>query len=158
VEAVRYPPLGDRGILDCGRVSHYGRLPLKQHIEESNREVLLAVMIEDLAAVEEIDAIANTPGLDLVAIGPADLARALGVSGTTDHPKMVATVERIAEAVRKAGIARLAMPNGHPTFPRTPAELRHLGCGYTTCAPYPEVRLLRDLTRQAEEARRNLAG
>src|SRR5262245_43037139 len=109
VKAVRYTPLGDRGMAGASRASDYGKIAIKDHIERSNREITLAVMVEDLTALDEIDAIASTDGIDIVAVGPSDMSRALGVSGTADHPKLVDAVLRVAGAVKKGGIARLAL-------------------------------------------------
>jgi len=157
VKAVRYGPLGDRGMAGASRASDFGKVALKDHMEQSNREITLAVMIEDLAAVEQIDTIASTKGIDIVAVGPSDMSGALGVSGTADHPKLIEVVDRVAEAVRKGGVARLALPTNHPAFPRTVAQLRDLGVGYTNCAPSPEVRMRRSMQNQVTEARALLA-
>jgi 4-hydroxy-2-oxoheptanedioate aldolase len=156
VKAVRYAPLGDRGMAGASRASDYGKIPIREHIEQSNREITLAVMIEDLPAVAEVDAIASTEGVDLVAVGPSDMSRALGVSGQPDHPKLVEVVQRVAEAVQKGGIARLALPMSHPALPRDAAQLRALGVGYANCAPAPEVRMLRSMQAQVTEARARL--
>jgi 2-keto-3-deoxy-L-rhamnonate aldolase RhmA len=153
VQAVRYAPLGDRGMAGASRASDYGKIPIAQHMEQSNREVTLAVMVEDLPALDDIDAIASVDGLDIVAVGPSDMSRALGVGGTSDHPKLVETVHRVADAVRKGGIARLALPMNHPTLPRTAKQLLELGCGYCNCAPSPEVRMLKSMQAQVAEAR-----
>ena len=48
---------------------------------QSNREITLAVMVEDLPALKEIDAISSVEGVDIVAVGPSDMSRALGVGG-----------------------------------------------------------------------------
>jgi 4-hydroxy-2-oxoheptanedioate aldolase len=157
VRAVRYAPLGERGMAGATRASDFGTVPLAEHMTRSNREVLLAVMIEDRSALEDIDAIAATEGVDLVAVGPSDLSRALGVAGTSDHPALAAAVDRVAQAVRKAGVARLALPMQHPALPRDAAQLRALGAGYCNCAPAPEVRMLRSLQAQVTEARARLA-
>jgi 4-hydroxy-2-oxoheptanedioate aldolase len=153
VRAVRYAPLGDRGMAGASRASDYGKIPLAEHIARSNREITLAVMVEDLPALEDIDAIASTEGVDIVAVGPSDMSRALGVSGTPDHPKLVQAIDRVAQAVRKGGVARLALPTNHPALPRNVAQLRELGVGYTNCAPAPEVRMLRSMQAQVAEAR-----
>src|SRR5271170_3809878 len=58
VKAVRYPPLGERGMAAGSRAADYGRIALVEHMAQSNREILLACMIEDMAAVERIDEIA----------------------------------------------------------------------------------------------------
>src|SRR5712671_6635824 len=157
VKAVRYPPLGDRGMAAGSRAADYGRIPLVDHMAQSNREILLACMIEDMEAVERIDEIAAVEGVDLFAVGPSDLSRSLGVSGHPDHPRLVAAIERVREAVAKGAGARLAIPLAHAAFPRNAAQLKELGVGYTNCAPTPEVRLLRSLQAQAEEARKQLA-
>jgi 2-keto-3-deoxy-L-rhamnonate aldolase RhmA len=150
---VRYAPLGDRGMAGASRASDYDVIPMREHLEQSNREITLAVMVEDLPALAEIDAIAATEGVDIVAVGPSDMSRALGVSGTPDHPKLVDVVHRVAEAVQKGGVARLALPMNHAALPRNAAQLRELGVGYTNCAPSPEVRILRSMQTQVTEAR-----
>jgi 4-hydroxy-2-oxoheptanedioate aldolase len=153
VKAVRYTPLGDRGMAGASRASDFGKIPLTEHMEQSNREITLAVMIEDLAALDEIDAIAATPGIDIIAIGPSDMSRALGVAGTADHPKMLATVQRVSDAIKKSGIARLALPMNHAALPRNAKQLRELGVGYANCAPSPEVRILKSMQEQVAHAR-----
>jgi 2-keto-3-deoxy-L-rhamnonate aldolase RhmA len=153
VDAVRYAPLGDRGMAGASRASDYGKISMKDHMEQSNREITLAVMVEDLPALGEIDAISSVEGVDIVAVGPSDMSRALGVGGTSDHPKLVETIHRVADAVRKGGVARLALPMNHPTLPRNAAQLMELGVGYSNCAPSPEVRMLKSMQAQVAEAR-----
>lgn len=156
VQAVRYAPLGDRGMAGASRASDYGLVPVKEHIEQSNREITLAVMIEDLPALAEIDAIASTEGIDIVAVGPSDMSRALGVSGHPDHPKLLEAVARVGEAVKKGGVARLALPMNHAALPRDAAQLVAMGVGYTNCAPAPEVRMLKSMQAQVAEAKKLL--
>jgi 4-hydroxy-2-oxoheptanedioate aldolase len=153
VKAVRYAPMGDRGMAGASRASDYGKISMKDHMAQSNREITLAVMVEDLPALAEIDQIASTEGVDIVAVGPSDMSRALGVGGTSDHPKLVETIHRVADAVRKGGVARLALPMNHATFPRNAAQLMELGVGYSNCAPAPEVRILKSMQAQVAEAR-----
>ena len=156
VQAVRYAPLGERGMAAATRAADYGKIPLAEHMAQSNREIMLAVMIEELSALEEVEEIASTPGIDLVVVGPADMSRALGVGGQTNHPKLVQTIGRVAEIVRKSGVSRLALPMNNAVFPRDAARLRELGVAYANCAPSPEARLLRSLQAQAAEARQLL--
>src|SRR5437868_12851308 len=54
VQAVRYPPLRERGMAAGSRAADCGRLPLGQPLAQSNREILLGCMIEDMAAVERL--------------------------------------------------------------------------------------------------------
>src|SRR5437899_4740289 len=156
VKAVRYPPEGDRGMAAGGRAADYGKIPLLEHMASSNREILLACMIEDMAAVERIDEIAAVEGVDLLAVGPSDLSRSLGVSGQPDHPRLVAAIDRVREAARRGAGARLALPLNHAAFPRNAAQLKELGAGYANFAPTPEARLLQSFQTQAAEARKLL--
>ena len=156
VAAVRYPPHGERGMAAGSRAAEYGRVALLDHMAQSNREILLACMIEDMEAVERIDEIAAVEGVDLLAVGPSDLSRSLGVSGHPDHPRLVAAIDRVREAVKKGAGARLALPLNHAAFPCNAAQLKELGAGYTNCAPTPEARLLRSLQQQAAEQRKLL--
>jgi 2-keto-3-deoxy-L-rhamnonate aldolase RhmA len=114
-------------------------------------------MIEDMEAVENIDAIAAIEGVDLLAVGPSDLSRSLGISGQPDHPKLIEAIDRVRGAVRRSNSGvRLAIPMAHAAFARNAAQLRELGVGYSNCAPTPEVRLLHSLQAQAADARKLL--
>jgi 2-keto-3-deoxy-L-rhamnonate aldolase RhmA len=157
VKAVRYSPEGERGMAAGSRAAEFGHIPLVEHMASSNREILLACMIEDMAAVERIDEIAAVEGVDLLAVGPSDLSRSLGVAGHPDHPRLVAAIDRVRAAAANSAGARLAVPLAHAAFPRDAAQLKALGVGYTNCAPTPETRLLRSMREQAAEARRQLA-
>ena len=134
------------------RAADYGTVPILRHIEESNREILLLVLIEDLEALDQIDAIAATEGIDVICVGPSDLGRALGVVGQPNHPELVAAIDRIAEAAKKHG-KFLSLSLGHKLFPRTVAELRELGVQYVNCGPEPQVHLLRTWSEQVQGIR-----
>jgi 4-hydroxy-2-oxoheptanedioate aldolase len=156
VEACYYPPLGDRGMMPIGRCAEFGRIPLPQYMEQANDEVLLCLMIEGLKALDEIDEIAALKGVDLIAVGPTDMSRALGVIGQPDHPKLVAAMNRVAEAVKKSNNARLSLPTGFALYPRTIKELRDMGVAYTNIAPSPDVRLLKSYTQSLTDLRKEL--
>lgn len=153
VRAVLYAPLGDRSLASNVRASDYGVMRTMEYVEQANREVLLAVMVEDLKALEEVEVMASTPGVDLVTVGPSDLAQAMGVSGQVDHPKLAAAIERVRAACGKPGSARMSLSVAHAMFPRTARQLKEMGVGYANCAPAPEIRLFRSLSQQAAEIR-----
>src|SRR5689334_18069156 len=46
VQAVRYPPVGDRGMAGSTRAADYGKVPQMEHMAQSNREITLALMVE----------------------------------------------------------------------------------------------------------------
>ena len=144
VDAVRYPPMGHRGAAGGSRAAGFGSVPWQEHVQRSNDEVLLAVMVEDQKAIDELDEIAALPGLDLVSVGPTDLSGTLGVTDPRD-PKLRAAVEDIASRIRRAGNARLGFPVNHPACPLSAAELVQLGAGYSNMAPTPTSAVLNAL-------------
>jgi len=63
------------------------------------------VQIETRRGVENIKAIAGTPGVDGVFIGPADLSASMGHLGNMTHPDVLATIEELIGHIRAAGKA-----------------------------------------------------
>src|SRR5258706_3610962 len=57
VKAVRYPPLGERGMMAGSRAADYRKVKLADHLTSSNREISLAVVLEDLEAIDEGDGV-----------------------------------------------------------------------------------------------------
>lgn len=103
VAACRYPPQGIRSFGPI-RGAIYGG---PGYIQEANSELACIVMIETAEALENLDDIMSTPGVDAVYIGPADLAYAIGIppTGDSNDPKHVAAVTRIFETSKKHGVA-----------------------------------------------------
>ncbi|MEV0626627.1 HpcH/HpaI aldolase family protein [Nonomuraea wenchangensis] len=103
VRAVEYPPHGIRGVGSAlARASRWNRVP--DYLRTARTTLSLHVQIESAEAVENVEAIAATPGVDGVFVGPADLAASLGVLGEQDHPEVVAAVEHCLRAAKAAGV------------------------------------------------------
>lgn len=95
VAAVHYPPHGVR--------SGGGMRPLRDfpaYLAASRTEALVAVMIETRAGLDNTAAIARTPGLDMLFIGPGDLGLALAGDG----PPLETAIAAILAAAREAGV------------------------------------------------------
>jgi 4-hydroxy-2-oxoheptanedioate aldolase len=77
----------------------------KVYLNEGNALTFTLAMIETRAALDNVDAIAATPGIDGLFLGPSDLSIALSQGATIDplSPDVDRELERIAEAARKAG-------------------------------------------------------
>ena len=84
VSACRYPPVGLRSFGPIRAALYGGR----GYSVESNGEIACIVMIETAEALENLQDIVTTPGVDGVYIGPSDLALALGLPaiGDNNHP------------------------------------------------------------------------
>ncbi|MHB8612075.1 MAG: HpcH/HpaI aldolase family protein [Candidatus Dormibacteraceae bacterium] len=134
VSSVRFPPEGHRGMYPSSAAAEFGahRLPgVRELTQTLNRNTVLAVMIEEATAVEQIDAIAATPGVDLVVVGPSDLSASLGVMGDPKDPRLAAAVGRVFEACREAGV-KFGMPVEHAGYNLSAAELREQGAWFLT--------------------------
>ncbi|MGH8846712.1 MAG: 4-hydroxy-2-oxoheptanedioate aldolase [Polaromonas sp.] len=102
VRATRYPPQGIRG-MGGARASRWGRYPAYAH--EANAQVCLLVQAETRTALDNLDAIAATEGVDGVFIGPADLSASLGHVANPGHPQVQAAIEDAIARITKAGKA-----------------------------------------------------
>jgi 2-dehydro-3-deoxyglucarate aldolase/4-hydroxy-2-oxoheptanedioate aldolase len=103
VNDCRYPPWGQRGY--GPRVpSNYGRDGGSAYIERANREVFVAVQIENVEALHALDEILAIQGLDSLVLGPWDLSASLGRLGEVEHPAVVAALETVIARTRAAGL------------------------------------------------------
>jgi 4-hydroxy-2-oxoheptanedioate aldolase len=131
---VRFPPDGHRGMYPASAAADFGEhgLPGVAELTQTlNRNTVLAVMIEEASAVDQIEAIVTTPGIDLVVVGPSDLSASLGVIGQPKDPRLAAAVDRIFKASRDAGV-KFGMPVEHGGYRLTAAELRDQGAWFLT--------------------------
>lgn len=103
VSDCRYPPVGRRGY--GPRVpANYGRERGSAYAARANQSIFVAVMIETVEALNDLDNILAVPGLDSVAIGPMDLSSALGVLGDLKHPRVAEAMDTIIAKARAAGL------------------------------------------------------
>lgn len=103
VSFCRYPPQGQRG-LGPGRASGWGSY-LGDYQNTANDELAVLIQIENLEALENLEAIISVPGIDMIFIGPGDLSQVLGVSGQLEHPKVVSAMQEIVEACQAQDVA-----------------------------------------------------
>jgi 2-keto-3-deoxy-L-rhamnonate aldolase RhmA len=74
---------------------------------------MVITVIEEASAVECIDEIAATPGIDVLFIGTSDLSFSLGLRGRQNEPKLQAAIDRIVDAARRHN-KFLGRPAGSP--------------------------------------------
>jgi 4-hydroxy-2-oxoheptanedioate aldolase len=158
VDAVRFPPLGSRGLIWNSRSARYGKVDRKTYRDEANADVLVKISIDSLAGLGAAEAIAAVDGLDIIGVGAHDLSSVLGVTGQPDHPRLTEAITRVIRAVSAKGHGRLALPLGSSAWPRTAAQLLELGTGYTNLQPHPEERLLRSISEQVDGVRSAIGG
>jgi len=136
--ACRYPPAGRRG---SGPVLARTTWPGGEagYHDSADANVMVIIIIEEARAVERIDEIAATPGVDVLFIGTNDLSFSLGLRGNQADSKLDAAIAKVAEAGLRHGkflgrpaaspeIAQRYMEQGFRLF-QGPTDLGLLAAG-----------------------------
>lgn len=101
--SVKFYPRGSRGLAGS-RAADYGLAgSMESYVARANHETMVLVLIEDIRAVDNLEALLAVDGIDVFFIGAADLAQSMGHPGRPDHPEVRATVDRIIDQVVAAG-------------------------------------------------------
>ena len=124
VSSVKYPPVGIRSV-GIGRAHKYG-YAFREHFETANDQSLVIVQIEHIDALEEIDGIFSTPGVDGYMIGPMDLSGSMGIAGEMRHPEMIRVQKKILAAAKRNNVA----PGIFIIYPDEDALREYIGEGY----------------------------
>jgi 4-hydroxy-2-oxoheptanedioate aldolase len=104
VAATRYPLHGHRGVASATtRASRWGRID--RYVERSNAQMFVAVQVESVRGVENLQAIAAVEGVDGVFFGPADLAASMGLLGKAADPRVGTAIAEGIKTVTRAGKA-----------------------------------------------------
>ena len=104
VSYVRYPPLGVRSSGPTRAAQIYA-----DYNKAANGEIIALAMIETQSGMDNIEAIARTPGLDGLYIGPSDLSLSLSNGKLApgfdrQEPEMIEAIKKIIDTAHKAGI------------------------------------------------------
>jgi 2-keto-3-deoxy-L-rhamnonate aldolase RhmA len=130
VRAMRYAPEGDRGYSRTVRAYGYGLVA-----PESVERPLLFAQIESLASVENVEAIARVPGVDVLFVGPADLKLSLAAHNSTiTYEEALA---RVLAAAKSAGVHTGILARDRADVPKL------LALGFTKVAVDSDLALLR---------------
>ncbi|HRE13305.1 MAG TPA: aldolase/citrate lyase family protein [Usitatibacteraceae bacterium] len=134
VAAAHYPPRGHRSMGPI-RAMLYGGADYQKKADDT---VVIFAMIETREALDNLDDILSTPGLDAVYIGPADLSLALGCNPTFDDvdPPVAAAIDRILERAKAHGVVA-GIHNGTPE-----AALKRIAKGFQFVTIASDARLM----------------
>lgn len=141
VKAVKYPPIGTRGV-GLARAQGYGA-EFERYREWVNKESIVIAQVEHIKAVENLEDILSTEGIDGFIVGPYDLSGSLGVPGQFDHPKMLAALKRIEDVSKK-----IKKPSGFHIILPDPEEVKDkISQGYTFIAYSLDIMFLGESCR-----------
>lgn len=94
---------GRRGFANTTRAGGFGEVSFADHMAAQDSQVTCIAMIEDLSALDHVDAIAAVEGIDAFFVGRGDLTAALGAPSMTSAETQ-RVVEPIMAAARRAGM------------------------------------------------------
>lgn len=146
VRALRYAPRGARPTCTGVRAAGYGQRDFAAYAAAHNDAVLAIGLIEDPEVVERIEPLLAELEIDALMPGPEDLSVAYGVAGQTQHPLVLAAVQRVIAAAKRRGLA-LGM---YVNAPEEVSRWRDFGFDFFVYAI--DYRVLASAYRQARAA------
>lgn len=108
VEAVKFPPLGNRGLDGAGLDADFGLRPggeNSSYTSDANKQTFVIGQIETPDAVSKADEIAGVQGIDGLFVGPGDLGLRLSVRSGSDVNALDSAIEQVSMAARRNGKA-----------------------------------------------------
>lgn len=103
VAACKYPPVGKRSNSSSLPQQWLAKLPLVEVQERLNKETMVLAMIESRDGLENVEAIAAVPGVDVLLVGTSDLSAELGIPGQFGSDIIMKALDRIIAAAKKHG-------------------------------------------------------
>ena len=105
VSWAKLPPIGSRSFGSSYAGLTWGQTPA-ENARVSNSQVMAAIQVENKAALDNLDDIFGTPGLDMVLVGPLDLSLSLGIDFFAGKPSPVLdeALQAILAASRKHNV------------------------------------------------------
>lgn len=115
VSAVKYPPLGERGLGPI-RAADYmmGHMSQEEYVGFANEQTMILPQFEDIKALDSLEEMVAVDGVDGFIIGPRDLAMSMGyIEGPAGHNDVKQTIDEVFRIVLNAGLAvGTVAPNG----------------------------------------------
>jgi 2-dehydro-3-deoxyglucarate aldolase/4-hydroxy-2-oxoheptanedioate aldolase len=100
----KYPPAGLRSV-GITRGQRFD-LDFDGYMKRANDEIAVIVQVEHVEAVNNIESILDTPGIDGVFVGPFDMSGSMGLPGQINHPSVQEAIRSVIKACEKRDIAR----------------------------------------------------
>ena len=104
VQAVKYHPLGRRGLAAGTRAAVYdAHGTMADYVREANEATLIAIQLEERAAIDNLESLLQVPDIDVFFIGPSDLSQSMGHPGNPKAPPVAEAINRSFERIVAAG-------------------------------------------------------
>ena len=103
VDACKYAPLGRRGVALGGAHNDFVMPDPAEYFRDANDNTTVVTMIESPVGLANLDAIAATPGVDVLWVGHYDLTQAMGIPAQFQHPDFLAALAAVTAAAHRHG-------------------------------------------------------
>jgi 4-hydroxy-2-oxoheptanedioate aldolase len=103
VRMTRFHPVGRRPVDGGNADGFYTGLDFNDYLTEANEKRFVVFQIEDPEPLDELEAIADLDGYDMLFFGPGDFSHGIGAPGDWNNPRLTAARERIAQVADKYG-------------------------------------------------------
>jgi 2-keto-3-deoxy-L-rhamnonate aldolase RhmA len=104
IAAVKYHPLGQRGLAAGTRAAVYdAHGSLADYVRAANDATLIAIQLEEQAAIDNIDQLLAVDGIDVFFVGPSDLSQSMGHPGNPKAPAVAAAIDTSFRKMVAAG-------------------------------------------------------
>ncbi|MEE2738698.1 MAG: aldolase/citrate lyase family protein [Planctomycetota bacterium] len=142
----KFPPAGLRGMF----TSRQG-FGVEDYFVTANDQTLLVILIEDIIAVQNLDAILTVDNIDVFFVAPADLAASMGHIGELQHPEVIETIDGALKKIIEYGRTAGTLVNNSNVEKFASAGVRML---YTVQWPWIEAGA-KEFRSQVEKGTRN---
>ena len=110
VDAVKYAPLGKRGIGLGGALTGYRGVVPSEFLNYSNENTTVICQIESVTGIENLEAIATTPGVDLLWVGHFDLTQSMGIPGQFHDERFLDNLKRVVDVCNRRNLGAGIQP------------------------------------------------
>jgi 2-keto-3-deoxy-L-rhamnonate aldolase RhmA len=152
VDAVKYAPLGKRGVGLGTAHTDYRQPDPESYFEFANRNSTVICQIESENGLANLDAIATTPGVDVLWVGHFDLSQSMGIPARFSDEKFRAALRRVVEAANRHGKHAALQPGNIEQAREWRSMGFHILSWKTDIALYREA-----LHKEIEELRQEMA-
>lgn len=143
VQMTKFPPLGRRACDGGNADGLYTRIAFPEYLAQANAERFVIFQIEDPEPLDDLEAIAELAGVDMLFFGPGDYSTAVGMPGRIWDATIMKVGESIARAARKAGkiAGTVAIPEKYETLASMGYNFLNIGGDVSALADYSNQRV-----------------
>lgn len=110
VHAVKYAPEGRRGVSLVACHTDFAPVDTAEYMKYANNNTTVICQIESVDGLENLEAIADTPGVDVLWVGHFDLTQSMGIPGQMEHERFLRALESVISIAKRKGIGAAIQP------------------------------------------------